>query len=76
MAADAPQTQIAAPQDIEANEGQLEKRRPSAIAQWFKETLDTNHADLVLIICSLITGLSDGSAYNAWSCFISMQTGI
>ncbi|KAJ9410124.1 hypothetical protein DTO045G8_2117 [Paecilomyces variotii] len=75
MAAYAPQTQIAAPQDIEANEGQLEKRRPSAIAQWFKETLDTNHADLVFIICSLITGLSDGSAYNAWSCFISMQTG-
>ncbi|KAL1886596.1 hypothetical protein Plec18167_000528 [Paecilomyces lecythidis] len=75
MAADAPQTQTATSQDIEANKGQLEKHQPSAIAQRFRETLDTNHADLVFIVCSLITGLSDGSAYNAWSCFISMQTG-
>lgn len=66
---------IVASQDIEANKEPLEKRQPTAVTHWFKETLDTKHADLVFVICSLITGLSDGSAYNAWSCFISMQTG-
>lgn len=31
---------------------------------------------LVLIILFFITGLVDSAAYNIWSCFVSMQTGM
>ncbi|TVY64316.1 hypothetical protein LSUE1_G009247 [Lachnellula suecica] len=33
------------------------------------------HADIPIIACCLVSGLCDSSAYNAWSCFVSMQTG-
>lgn len=30
----------------------------------------------ILICLFLVTGLVDSAAYNIWSCFVSMQTGI
>ncbi|KAK3355594.1 hypothetical protein B0H65DRAFT_452502 [Neurospora tetraspora] len=37
--------------------------------------IDRTHADLVLIICYLITGLLDSSSISIWGSFVSMQTG-
>ncbi|KAL1997559.1 hypothetical protein VTN02DRAFT_1508 [Thermoascus thermophilus] len=60
--------------DVEANEP--ETRAPSGkMATLWNEVVDPIHAEFVFLTCCLITGLCDGSAYNAWSCFISMQTG-
>lgn len=61
--------------DVEANEP--EARAPSGkMAKLWNEVVDPIHAEFVFLTCCLITGLCDGSAYNAWSCFISMQTGM
>lgn len=48
-----------------------EKKLPNRWA----ETVSTRHADLMFIICSLMTGLCDGVIYASFGCFISMQTG-
>jgi len=37
--------------------------------------ISLDHADIPIILCCLVSGLCDSSAYNAWSCFVSMQTG-
>jgi len=37
--------------------------------------ISLEHADIPIIACCLVSGLCDSSAYNAWSCFVSMQTG-
>jgi hypothetical protein len=37
--------------------------------------ISINHADIPIIACCLVSGLCDSSAYNAWTCFVSMQTG-
>lgn len=38
--------------------------------------VDTRWADLVLILCHYASGLVDSVAYNTYSCFASMQTGV
>ncbi|PYH38608.1 YoaK family protein [Aspergillus neoniger CBS 115656] len=40
-----------------------------------RETVDSNYADIICIILCFVTGLCDSSAFNAWSCFLAMQTG-
>lgn len=35
----------------------------------------TNHADILLLTCCLISGLVDSTIYNAYGTFVSMQTG-
>jgi hypothetical protein len=37
--------------------------------------ISIEHADIPIIACCLVSGLCDSSAYNAWNCFVSMQTG-
>ena len=37
--------------------------------------ISQTHSYFPLLICCLISGLSDSASYNAWSTFISMQTG-
>ena len=34
------------------------------------------HADIVLILCYVITGLLDSASISAWGSFVSMQTGM
>ncbi|TGO49229.1 hypothetical protein BOTNAR_0439g00120 [Botryotinia narcissicola] len=41
----------------------------------FSEEITLVHADLPMIACALVSGICDSSAYNAWTCFVSMQTG-
>ena len=40
------------------------------------EDLSNNHADLLLLLCCLISGLVDSTIYNAYGTFVSMQTGL
>jgi uncharacterized membrane protein YoaK (UPF0700 family) len=42
---------------------------------YFAKPISTRHASILLLVCCLISGLTDSVAYNAWSTFISMQTG-
>lgn len=48
--------------------------RPSLCDRWHA-TIDTHYSDLVALVLCFVTGLCDSSAYNAWACFLAMQTG-
>lgn len=52
---------------------------PATILQKVKSHLSadisTRWADLVLMVCFMVSGLVDSCAYNAYNCFVSMQTG-
>ncbi|KAK0385373.1 hypothetical protein NLU13_7849 [Sarocladium strictum] len=39
------------------------------------KNIDLRHADLVFLLCYFVSGILDSSSYNAWTCFVSMQTG-
>lgn len=54
--------------------------------QWLKSTaeivpqrlqshVDLEYADTIFLICYFLSGICDSSAYRAWGCFVSMQTG-
>jgi hypothetical protein len=47
----------------------------SAFLQHARTEISIEYADLPIIACCLVSGLCDSSAYNSWSCFVSMQTG-
>ncbi|OQE44941.1 hypothetical protein PENCOP_c002G04515 [Penicillium coprophilum] len=49
--------------------------KQSTVAQRWKQNLTPTHADFVCLMLTFLTGLCDSSAYNAWSCFLGMQTG-
>ncbi|KAJ6116067.1 hypothetical protein N7523_006484 [Penicillium sp. IBT 18751x] len=58
----------------------LEARSPpekpqSTLTRGWMQNVDTTNADLVCLLLCFLTGLCDSSAYNAWSCFLGMQTG-
>ncbi|EEP81386.1 predicted protein [Uncinocarpus reesii 1704] len=42
---------------------------------YLQEQIDTGNSDLILIVCSFISGVIDSAAFNAWGSFASMQTG-
>ncbi|OJD16381.1 hypothetical protein AJ78_03445 [Emergomyces pasteurianus Ep9510] len=63
--------------DVEAH-----PQQPSAdinprpwIVRYLAQDINTEHADLIFLVCYFLSGLSDSSAYRAWGCFVSMQTG-
>ncbi|TKA34142.1 hypothetical protein B0A50_00122 [Salinomyces thailandicus] len=43
--------------------------------QYLNADVSNKHTDIILIICFAISGLIDSGAYNAYTCFTSMQTG-
>lgn len=49
--------------------------RWSSLKSYIKTEISLEHADVPIIACCLVSGLCDSSSYNAWSCFVSMQTG-
>ena len=65
-------TDAAATPDLEAPDVPA---RESSLAQRWKQNLTPTHADFVCLLLTFLTGLCDSSAYNAWSCFLGMQTG-
>ncbi len=44
-------------------------------SKYLTRKVSKNHSDIPMILCCLVSGLCDSSSYNAWSCFVSMQTG-
>ena len=60
-------------QDVEAPDTPVKQ---SSVVQKWTQTLSTTHADLICLLLCFLTGLCDSSAYNAWSCFLGMQTGM
>ncbi|KAK4197133.1 hypothetical protein QBC40DRAFT_286054 [Triangularia verruculosa] len=42
---------------------------------WFMVDVSRDWADLILILCYLITGLLDSASISVWGSFVSMQTG-
>lgn len=50
----------------------------SPASRWRRHlTADVNRdwADLVLVLCYLVTGLLDSASISVWASFVSMQTG-
>ncbi|KAL4867530.1 hypothetical protein BDV12DRAFT_171111 [Aspergillus spectabilis] len=47
---------------------------PPVPSRW-NQSLSPKYADLICLVLCFITGLCDSAAYNAWSCFLAMQTG-
>ena len=41
----------------------------------WSQSINPKHADLIALLLCFVTGLCDSSAYNAWTCFLAMQTG-
>jgi len=63
---------------LNQNHGLSNPKPHSLPSRWRKHmTTDINRAwaDVVLILCYLITGLLDSSSISVWGSFVSMQTG-
>ncbi|KAI0098195.1 DUF1275 domain protein [Nemania sp. FL0031] len=52
-----------------------EAKSRSTFFDRFSEDLDPRYVYLPLLVCCLATGLTDGTLYNAYGTFVSMQTG-
>lgn len=50
-----------------------DETRLEAAISYLTADVSTRWADLVLMVCFMISGLVDSGAYNAYSCFVSMQ---
>jgi hypothetical protein len=42
---------------------------------YFSEEIDGSHTSFYLLVSFFASGLIDGAAFNAWNCFVGMQTG-
>ncbi len=42
----------------------------------FESDVDTKWADSILVGCFFVTGIVDSFAFNSYSCFVGMQTGM
>ncbi|KAL1835325.1 hypothetical protein VTK73DRAFT_5772 [Phialemonium thermophilum] len=51
------------------------KPRMSRIREKLTADVDRNWADVVLVLCYLVTGLLDSASISIWGSFVSMQTG-
>ncbi|KAI0406105.1 DUF1275 domain protein [Xylaria palmicola] len=52
-----------------------EAKSPPGFLRRFSDDLDPRLVYLPLLVCCLATGLTDGTLYNAYGTFVSMQTG-
>ncbi|PYH43815.1 YoaK family protein [Aspergillus saccharolyticus JOP 1030-1] len=60
--------------DLEASNPEPQKKELTFSQRW-TQNVDPKHTDLICLLLCFTTGLCDSSAYNAWSCFLAMQTG-
>lgn len=72
-----PTTEVASPNlshnaSIKESDGSVWARARS----YFSEEITLVHADMPIVACAFVSGICDSSAYNAWTCFVSMQTGM
>ena len=48
--------------------------RPKGLTSYLSVEVTASHADILLLICCIISGLVDSTIYNAYGTFVSMQT--
>lgn len=60
------------------NQGRIQwlKNTVEIVPQRLQSHVDLEYADTIFLICYFLSGICDSSAYRAWGCFVSMQTGI
>ncbi|ESZ91029.1 hypothetical protein SBOR_8600 [Sclerotinia borealis F-4128] len=71
-----PTTEVSSPN--RSYNGSIKESHDSVLTRarsHFSEEITLVHADIPIIACALVSGICDSSAYNAWTCFVSMQTG-
>lgn len=77
--ADAPESEktlpIIEPQRPEQESPSKSVSRTKSALRYLQAEISIKHADIPIIACCFVSGLCDSSAYNAWTCFVSMQTG-
>ena len=59
-------------------DGRVRQKRPAPsdrLRSHLRQEVTTDHADLIMLTCSFISGLVDSTIYNAYGTFVSMQTG-
>jgi hypothetical protein len=56
-------------------EGFNTQRLAGRIRKRLHTDIQTQGADFILILLFFVSGLVDGSVYNSWGSFVSMQTG-
>ncbi|KAI9649753.1 hypothetical protein NHQ30_002334 [Ciborinia camelliae] len=61
--------------DITRAGNRTEKSFSAKMKKHFAQEVSTDHADILMLICCLITGFLDSTLYNAFKTFVSMQTG-
>ncbi|KAB8297788.1 hypothetical protein EYC80_001587 [Monilinia laxa] len=61
--------------DVMTADNRSEKSFSSKMRKHFAQEVSTDHADILMLICCLITGFLDSTLYNAFKTFVSMQTG-
>ena len=49
--------------------------KQSRLLKHWRQDIRIKHSDIILLMCSFLSGLCDSGAFNAWSCFVCMQTG-
>lgn len=55
---------------------QIGKRNIGTTSRYINHELDLAYMGCVIITCFFTSGLIDAVAFNSWSCFVGMQTGI
>jgi Protein of unknown function (DUF1275) len=48
---------------------------PLNLKDYFSQEIDGAHTSIYLLVSFFTSGLIDSVAFNAWSCFVGMQTG-
>ncbi|ESZ97743.1 DUF1275 domain protein [Sclerotinia borealis F-4128] len=61
--------------DIIRADNRSEKPFSAKMKKHFAQEVSTDHADILMLVCCLITGFLDSTLYNAFKTFVSMQTG-
>ncbi|TVY14559.1 hypothetical protein LARI1_G009285 [Lachnellula arida] len=75
---EAPNGSLPTTEDPHSPDGSTPKASEStwqSALKYLETEITIEHADIPIIACCVVSGLCDSSAYNAWSCFVSMQTG-
>lgn len=52
------------------------RRKAPGWRRWMKDDVNYDWADIVLLMCYMITGLLDSASISTWGSFVSMQTGL
>ncbi|TVY31054.1 hypothetical protein LHYA1_G000281 [Lachnellula hyalina] len=63
------------PHSLDGSTTKVSQSTWQSTVKYLKTEITLEHADIPIIACCVVSGLCDSSAYNAWSCFVSMQTG-